>query len=111
MPIDAGDHTSAQRAPRVAKELKAENKTALAGQDCNPGPIDEMRTHGTRLTGSVVARGANPCPRVIDLGIILVRGKYIPPYNYVERKRVTAESMMNCVVSAEVHQLRIFRHT
>lgn len=93
--IAAGDDTSALGALRAVKDLKREKHVAIVGQDCIPEAIEEMKVPGSPLIGSVSHEAQTYGPRLIELGIALVQGKHIPPYNYVEHKLVTADTLLN----------------
>jgi ribose transport system substrate-binding protein len=91
--IAAGDDIGALAALRAVKDHKREKQVAIMGQDCIPAAIEEMKVPGTPLIGSVSYEAHTYGPRLIQLGIALVRGKRIPPYSYVEHKLVTANTM------------------
>lgn len=93
--IAAGDDTSALGALRAVKDLKRERHVAIVGQDCIPEALEEMQSPGTPLIGSVSHEAHRYGPRLIQLGIALIEGKLIPPYNYVEHKLVTADALIN----------------
>ena len=56
-----------------------------------------MRSGKSALIGSISHEVETYGPRLIQLGISLLRGYTVPPYNYVRHKAVTAETL-----SAEV---------
>ena len=93
--IAAGDDTSALGALRAVKERNREKHVAIVGQDCIPEAIEEMKRPATPLIGSVSHEAHTYGPRLIQLGIASLEGKRLPPYNYVEHKLVTAESLAN----------------
>jgi ribose transport system substrate-binding protein len=66
---------------------------AIVGQDCIPEALTEMRTGKGALIGSISHEVETYGPRLIQLGIALLRGHAVPPYNYVRHKAVTAESV------------------
>jgi ribose transport system substrate-binding protein len=92
--IAAGDDTSALGGLRAVKSLKREKHVAIVGQDCIPEVLEEMKVPGTPLIGSVSHEAHTYGPRLIQLGIASVQGKVIPPYNYVEHKLVTADTLL-----------------
>jgi ribose transport system substrate-binding protein len=93
--IAAGDDTSALGALRAVKDLKREKHVVIVGQDCIPEAIEEMKVSGSSLIGSVSREAHTYGARLIELGIALVQGKRVPPYNYVEHKLVTADALLN----------------
>jgi len=77
----------------AARQAGRERDFAIAGQDCIPEAIDEMRTGKSALIGSISHEAETYGPRLIQLGIALLRGYTVPPYNYVRHKAVTPETL------------------
>ncbi len=77
----------------AARQAAREQDFAIAGQDCIPEAIDEMRTGKSALIGSISHEAETYGPRLIQLGIALLRGYTVPPYNYVRHKAVTPETL------------------
>ena len=75
------------------RELKRESHVAIAGQDCIQEAIEEMRNPRSPLIASVSHEAATYGPRVIQLGLALLSGQTVPPYNFVEHKLVAAASL------------------
>jgi len=91
--IAAASDTSALGALQAVEELKRGKQVAIVGQDCIPEAIDEMRKPGSPVIGSVSHEVNEYGPRIIELGLGLLRGRSVPPYNYVTHKMVTSESI------------------
>lgn len=91
--IAAATDTSGLGALEAVKELKREKHVAIVGQDCLPEVMDEMSTPGSPYVGSVSHEAETYGPRLIQLGLAVVRGESIPPYNYVEHRLITAKSL------------------
>jgi len=70
-----------------------ESDFAVVGQDCIPEAIEEMRSGKSALVGSISHEVGTYGPRLIQLGIALLRGYTVPPYNYVRHKAVTPETL------------------
>jgi ribose transport system substrate-binding protein len=66
---------------------------AIVGQDCIPEALEEMRKGSSALIGSISHEAESYGPRLIQLGIALLRGYSVPPYNYVHHRAVTAETL------------------
>jgi ribose transport system substrate-binding protein len=77
----------------AARQLGREADFAIAGQDCIPEVIEEMRTGSSALIGSVSHEAESYGPRLIQLGISILRGYTVPPYNYVRHRVVTPETL------------------
>jgi ribose transport system substrate-binding protein len=90
--IAAATDTSALGALQAVQELKHEKHVVIVGQDCIPEAVDEMRKPGSPIIGSVSHEVNEYGPRIIELGLGLLRGRSVPPYNYVTHKMVTSES-------------------
>ena len=77
----------------AARESGREVDFAIVGQDCIPEVLDEMRTGSSALIGSISHEVETYGPRLIQLGIAILRGYTVPPYNYVRHKTVTPETL------------------
>lgn len=91
--IAAATDTSALGAVEAVREAKREKQVAIVGQDCIPEAVEEMRRRGTPLIGSVSHEAAHYGPRLIHLGLLILRGETVPPYNYIAHRLVTPESL------------------
>jgi ribose transport system substrate-binding protein len=92
--IAAATDTSALGALRAVKELNRQKHVAIVGQDCIPEAIEEMVLAGSPLVGSVSHEASSYGTRLIHLGLALIRGERIPPYNYVNHRLVTPETLI-----------------
>jgi ribose transport system substrate-binding protein len=88
--IAAATDSSALGALEAVRQQKREKHVAIAGQDCIPEAIEEMKRPDTPWIGSVSHEAGTYGPRLIQLGLSILRGLTVPPYNYVEHKLVTA---------------------
>jgi len=88
--IAAATDTSGLGALEAARDLKREKHVAIVGQDCIPEAMEEMRRPGSPWIGSVSHEAPSYGPMLIHLGLSILRGQTVPPYNYVEHKVVTA---------------------
>jgi ribose transport system substrate-binding protein len=61
------------------------------GQDCVEEMIAEMQRPGSPAIASISNEVALYGPKLIDLGLALLRGETVPPYNYVGHRAITAE--------------------
>jgi ribose transport system substrate-binding protein len=77
----------------AARELGCEQDIAIAGQDCIPEVLEEMSSGRSALIGSISHEVETYGPRLIQLGIALLRGNIVPPYNYVRHRAVTPETL------------------
>jgi ribose transport system substrate-binding protein len=92
--VAAATDTSALGAVAAVRELKRTKHVAIVGQDCIPEMLDEMQTSDSPVIGSVSHEVVNYGPRLIELGMALIRGNSVPPYNYVEHKLVSRASLL-----------------
>jgi ribose transport system substrate-binding protein len=91
--VAAATDSSALGVLDAAREAGREPDFAIVGQDCIPEALEEMRSGKSALIGSISHEVETYGPRLIQLGISLLRGYTVPPYNYVRHKAVTAESL------------------
>jgi ribose transport system substrate-binding protein len=91
--VAAATDSSALGAVDAVREQKRERHVAIVGQDCIAEAMVEMRKDKSPLIGSVSHQTSLYGPSLIHLGLQLLRGQTVPPYNYVEHKLVTPESL------------------
>ena len=77
----------------ATRKAGREDDFAIVGQDCIPEALEEMRSGKSALIGSISHEVETYGPRLIQLGISLLRGYTVPPYNYVRHKTVSAETL------------------
>ena len=85
--------TSALGALEAALRLNREPHIAIVGQDCIPEAREEMRRPGSSWIGSVSHEANTYGPSLIQLGLSILRGDTVPPYNFVEHKLVKAADL------------------
>jgi ribose transport system substrate-binding protein len=90
--IAAANDTSAMGAIAAVRELRREKNVAVVGQDCLEAMLVEMQRPGSPAIGSISHEVGLYGSRLIDLGLALLRGETVAPYNYVEHRGVTAET-------------------
>jgi ribose transport system substrate-binding protein len=93
--VAAATDSSALGALDAARQAGREKDFAIAGQDCIPEVLEEIRTGKSAIVGSVSHEAETYGPRLIQLGISLLRGYTVPPYNYVRHRVVTPETLGN----------------
>jgi ABC-type sugar transport system, periplasmic component len=91
--IAAVTDTSALGAVDAVREQRRHKHVVIVGQDCIAEAIAEMKKEGSPLIGSVSHEASSYGPNLIHLGLSLLRGQTVPPYNYVGHKIVTQESL------------------
>jgi ribose transport system substrate-binding protein len=92
--VAAATDSSALGVLDAARQAGREADFAIAGQDCIPEVLEEMRSGNSAIIGSVSHEAESYGPRLIQLGIALLRGYSVPPYNYVRHSVVTPESLL-----------------
>ena len=91
--IAAATDSSALGALDAVRDRKRERHVVIAGQDCIADAVAEMRRPGSPLIGSVSHEAGSYGPNLVHLGLALLRGHTVPPYNYVEHRMVTPETL------------------
>jgi ribose transport system substrate-binding protein len=66
---------------------------AIAGQDCIAEALEEMKKPGSPLVASIEHFAESYGERLITLGLNILRGQAVPPYNFTEHKILTHESL------------------
>ncbi len=91
--VAAATDSSALGVLDAARLLGHEEDFAIVGQDCIPEVLEEMRSRKCAIIGSVSHEAESYGPRLIQLGIALLRGYTVPPYNYVRHRLVTPDTL------------------
>lgn len=91
--VAAATDSSALGVLDAARQHGREDSMAVVGQDCIPDAVEEMRSGQSALIGTISHEAETYGPRLIQLGISMLRGYAVPPYNYVRHKVVTLETL------------------
>lgn len=91
--VAAATDSSALGVLDAIRETGSEENFAIVGQDCIPEVLDELRKGTSAIIGSISHEAESYGPRLIQLGIAILRGYTVPPYNYAHHRAVTAESL------------------
>jgi ribose transport system substrate-binding protein len=91
--IAAATDSSALGAVDAARKLHREKHVAIVGQDCIAEAMEEMQRKGSPLIGSISHEIASYGPALISLGLSILRGQIVPPYNYISHRVVTQKSL------------------
>jgi ribose transport system substrate-binding protein len=91
--IATANDSSALGAVDAVRELKRERHVAIVGQDCIAEAKAEMRKERSPLIGSISHEASTYGPSLIHLGLLLLRGQMVAPYNYVEHRVVRQSSV------------------
>jgi ribose transport system substrate-binding protein len=89
--IAAANDTSAMGAIAAVRELHREKNVAVVGYDCLQEMLQEMLRPGSPAIASISHEPDLYGPRLIELGLALLKGETVAPYNYVEHRAVTVE--------------------
>ncbi|HVZ83933.1 MAG TPA: substrate-binding domain-containing protein [Terracidiphilus sp.] len=91
--VVAATDSSALGVLDAARQRGREQHIAVVGQDCIAEALDEMRSGKSALIGSISHEAESYGPRLIQLGVSMLRGHAVPPYNYVRHKVITPETL------------------
>ncbi|MGO8758342.1 MAG: substrate-binding domain-containing protein [Terracidiphilus sp.] len=91
--VASANDTSALGVLDAVREAGEEANFAIVGQDCIPEVLEEMRKGSSAIVGSISHEPETYGPRLIQLGISILRGYTVPPYNYVHHRAVTPETL------------------
>lgn len=89
--IAAANDTSAMGAIAAVRELRREKHVAVVGQDCLEEMLAEMQRPNSPAIASIFHEVGLYGTRLIDIGLALLRGETVAPYNYVEHRAITAD--------------------
>ena len=91
--VAAATDSSALGVLDAARIAGREADFGIVGQDCIPEALEEMRTGKSALIGSICHEAETYGPRLIQLGISLLRGYTVPPYNYVRHRAISSDTL------------------
>lgn len=91
--VAAATDSSALGVLDAARETGREDDIAVVGQDCIPEAVEEMRSGHSGLIGSISHEAQTYGPKLIQLGVSLLRGYSVPPYNYVRHLVITPKTL------------------
>ncbi|MDR3727749.1 MAG: substrate-binding domain-containing protein [Terracidiphilus sp.] len=99
--IAASTDSSALGVLDAIRQAEREADCAIAGQDCIPEVLEEMRSGKSAIIGSISHEAESYGRRLVQIGISLLRGNSVPPYNYVHQSVVTPETLSTEAAEAE----------
>jgi ribose transport system substrate-binding protein len=91
--VAAANDTSALGVLDAVRKAGQEANFAIVGQDCIPEILEEMRRGSSAIVGSISHEPETYGPRLIQLGISILRGYTVPPYNYAHHRVVTPDTL------------------
>jgi ribose transport system substrate-binding protein len=86
--IAAANDSSALGAIDAARKHKRQKHIAVVGQDCIGEALEEMKSPTSPLIASVSHETSSYGPNLMQLGLALLKGQIVPPYNYVSHRLV-----------------------
>jgi ribose transport system substrate-binding protein len=92
--VAAATDSSALGVLDAVRQAGREEHFAIVGQDCIPEVMEEMRSGKSAMIGSISHEVETYGPRLIQIGIAILRGHAVPPYNYVRHRVFTPESLI-----------------
>ncbi|MDE1176449.1 MAG: substrate-binding domain-containing protein [Edaphobacter sp.] len=90
--IAAANDTSALGALDAVREAKREKHVAIVGQDSIAEALVEIRKKDSPMIGTISHEAPSYGANLIHIGLALLNGTTVPPYNYVEHRLVTRKS-------------------
>ncbi len=97
--IVAANDTSAMGAIAAVRALKRERQVAVVGQDCLDEMLKEMQRRGSPAIASISHEVAQYGPRLIELGLAMLRGETVAPYNFIAHRAITADRAASVIES------------
>ncbi len=93
--VAAVNDTSSLGAVDAVVEKRRERHMAIVGQDCIDEAVQQMKRKNSPLIGSVSHQTSSYGPSLMALGLALLRGQTVPPYNYVSHKLMTRQGLLD----------------
>ena len=92
--VAAATDTSALGAVDAARETRRQRQIAIVGQDCIAEALEELKKPSSPLIASVSHEISSYGPNLMQLGLALLKGQTVAPYNYVPHRLVTRASLV-----------------
>lgn len=89
--IAAANDTSALGALDAVREAKREKHVVIVGQDSIPEAVAEIRKGRSPLIGTIAHEAGSYGTHLIHIGLSLLGGATVAPYNYIEHRVISAE--------------------
>jgi ribose transport system substrate-binding protein len=89
--IAAANDMSAMGAIAAVRNLGRESQVAVVGHDGVEEMVAEILRPGSPAIGTIEHEVATYGPRLIELGLTLLRGETVAPYNYAGHRAITRE--------------------
>lgn len=90
--IAAANDTSALGALDAVREAGREKHVAIVGQDSIPEAVAEINRSDSAMIGTISHEAWSYGSHLVHIGLALLNGTTVPPYNYVEHRVVTRNS-------------------
>jgi ribose transport system substrate-binding protein len=97
--IAAANDTSAMGAIAAVRQLGREKQVAIVGQDCLNEMLTEMQRPGSSAIATISHEVALYGPRLVEIGLALLKGETVAPYNYVEVRAITSDRAQDMLAS------------
>ncbi len=93
--VAAVNDTAALGAIDAAREMGRDQHLCVVSHDCIEEAMKEMRRKKSPLVASISHEVAKYGPSLIQIGLSLLKGEGVSPYNYVEHKIVKSTELSN----------------
>ena len=90
--VAAATDTSALGAVDAARLTRRQKGVAIVGQDCIAEALKEMQKPNSPLIASVSHEMGTYGPSLMHLGLAMIKGETVAPYNYVTHRLVTRQT-------------------
>ena len=90
--VAAATDTSALGAVDAARQTRRQKGVAIVGQDCIAEALKEMQRPNSPLIASVSHEMGTYGPSLMHLGLAVIKGETVAPYNYVTHRLITRDS-------------------
>ena len=97
--IAAANDTSAMGAITAVRQLGREKQVAIVGQDCLNEMLIEMQRPGSPAIATISHEVDLYGPRLVEIGLALLKGETVAPYNYVDVRAITSDRAQNMLTS------------
>ncbi len=93
--IVAMNDTVALGAVEAVRETQRHEHVMIVGHDAIPEALTEMVRIDSPMVGTISTEAANYGPKLIELGLAILNGQAVSPYNFTPHEMITRHALVN----------------
>jgi ribose transport system substrate-binding protein len=98
--VVANNDTVALGAVQAVREMQRQKQVMVAGHDAIPEALEELGKKDSPLVGTVYTAADRYGPQLIELGLAILKGQAVSPYNFTSHEVMTRETQARVQAAA-----------